>query len=83
MGTFSTTVIAYLSGHYHRGGYKQDKYGIHHMTVPAILETSEDANSFVTIKVFDDRIEFDNRNKLASFTVQLWIFDRISVSLID
>ena len=69
MWSFGSTVLVYLSGHYHWGAHELDKHGIHHLVVPAILETPGDSNSYVTVKVFEDAIEFDSKNRLESFSV--------------
>jgi manganese-dependent ADP-ribose/CDP-alcohol diphosphatase len=41
------------------GGYFRDKSNIHHLTVPAIIETPPNTNSFATIKVFDNKISIE------------------------
>ena len=54
--SFSDVVLAYMSGHYHPGAMAVDKKGIHHITVPAIVETAPDSNSMVTFEVYEDSL---------------------------
>jgi manganese-dependent ADP-ribose/CDP-alcohol diphosphatase len=58
--SFHNTVLVYLAGHYHVGGYFRDDHNVHHLTVSAILETPQTTNSYVTVKVFNNKIIFDN-----------------------
>jgi manganese-dependent ADP-ribose/CDP-alcohol diphosphatase len=58
--SFHNTVLVYLAGHYHVGGYFKDNHNVHHLTVSSILETPQSKNSYVTVKVFDDRVVFEN-----------------------
>ena len=56
---FKGTLIAYLSGHKHIGGYYFDKEtSIHHITLPGLVETGPEKNSFATVEVQADRILF-------------------------
>lgn len=57
--SYDNMVLAYLCGHYHPGGYYKDKNNIHHLTVPAILETPPDSNSYIIAKVFEDKLVLD------------------------
>ena len=54
--SFSDVVLLYLAGHCHSGGMTVDKKGIHHITVPAILETVPGSNSMGTFEVYGDRL---------------------------
>lgn len=57
--SFENTVVAYMCGHDHRGGYFRDKKNIHHITMAAIIETAPNSNAFATVKVYSDRISFE------------------------
>ena len=57
--TYEKNVIAYFSGHDHDGGYFRDKYNIHHITFPAIIETKPNSNAFAIIKVFDNKVSIE------------------------
>ena len=56
--SYENLILAYLSGHYHSGGYCKDKRGIHHITLPGIIEKDAGTNSFLTVKVYENRVEF-------------------------
>ena len=59
LNVFRGTVIAYLSGHNHVGEYYLDEEtGIHHITLPGIIETEPNKCSFATVELFGDRIVF-------------------------
>lgn len=68
---FEHTVIAYLCGHAHSGGYCRDQNGIHHVTFKAILETEPGFNSYATVYVFNDKVVFKGVGKIPSFEVLL------------
>jgi 3',5'-cyclic AMP phosphodiesterase CpdA len=48
-------VAAYVAGHDHPGWYVQQR-GIHHLTIPAMLEAPDDANAYAIVEVFADRL---------------------------
>jgi 3',5'-cyclic AMP phosphodiesterase CpdA len=48
-------VVAWFSGHDHRGGYAQ-RSGVHYVTFPGLVESGA-ANSWTLVRVFDDRLE--------------------------
>jgi manganese-dependent ADP-ribose/CDP-alcohol diphosphatase len=56
MGQFRNVVVAYLSGHYHEGGYLKDEFNIHHITVPGVVEKGPDECSIMTANVYEDKI---------------------------
>ncbi len=56
--SYDNLILAYMCGHYHAGGYCKDKYGIHHITLPGIIEKTAGTNSFMTVKVYNNRIQF-------------------------
>jgi manganese-dependent ADP-ribose/CDP-alcohol diphosphatase len=49
-------VVATLAGHAHRGGYAEDKQGIHHRVLEAALECPEGSDAYGCIDVFSDRL---------------------------
>ena len=68
--SFDNLVLVYLAGHYHDGGYYLDKKNIHHLTLNGMLETPPKSdNSFVTVYVYENQIEFKNQIKERSFRV--------------
>jgi manganese-dependent ADP-ribose/CDP-alcohol diphosphatase len=62
MGSFGNVVVAYLSGHYHEGGYFKDSFQIHHFTLPGIVEKRPDGSSIMTISVYNDKIRILSNN---------------------
>jgi len=52
----SGCVVAYLSGHHHPGGYAE-RNGIHHLTIPGVVETPPGSNSYVIVSAFEDRLQ--------------------------
>lgn len=65
------TVLAYLAGHYHPGGYHVDKSGIHHVTFHAVLETKPGDNSYATVFVHSDKVVFKGAGSIPSFEINL------------
>jgi len=49
-------VVAYLAGHDHGGGYAEQA-GIHHLTLPGMLEAPEGTNAHAVVEVWPDRLE--------------------------
>lgn len=59
---FPNVVVAYLSGHYHEGGYFKDAFNIHHITVPGVVEKGPDECSVMTVNVYEDKIRILLKN---------------------
>ncbi len=57
-------VVAWVNGHEHRGGYAF-KNGIHHLTLPGMVEAPE-RNAYGVFEVFEDRLVLRGRGKLES-----------------
>ena len=68
MWSCENTVLAYLCGHYHVGGYFLDSHNIHHLTLTGILETAQNAKSYATGEVYDDKLVIKNQSPIGSFT---------------
>lgn len=58
------SVVCFLAGHLHDGGYCQDSHGIHHLTLEGIIETPPESNAFGTIYVYDDRMILKGRGRV-------------------
>jgi len=67
LGLFEKTVIAYFSGHDHRGGYFRDKHNIHHISFPAIIETTPNSNAYATVKVYDNKVSVEGVGKIGYY----------------
>jgi len=48
-------VEAYIAGHDHKGWYAQQA-GIHHLTVPAMVDAPDESNAYAVVEVFTDRL---------------------------
>ena len=53
-------VIAYLSGHYHEGGYAVDEHGIHYASLRGIIEADATEDASATAHVYNGHIELFN-----------------------
>lgn len=51
----SGCVVAYICGHDHEGGYAQQD-GIHHVTMPGMVDSPTGGNSYGVVEVFNDRL---------------------------
>jgi 3',5'-cyclic AMP phosphodiesterase CpdA len=61
--------VAYLAGHYHRGGYAQ-RSGVHHVTCPGMVEASE-RNAYAVVTLRDDRIEIGGVGDVAARVLRI------------
>jgi hypothetical protein len=52
----SSQVVVCFNGHDHRGGYGRT-HGIHHVTLPGIVESGPGSNSYAIVDVFSDRLK--------------------------
>ncbi|XP_039596268.1 manganese-dependent ADP-ribose/CDP-alcohol diphosphatase [Polypterus senegalus] len=48
------SVVCFMAGHDHDGGYHMDHRGIHHVTMEGVIETPPDTNAFATVYVHQD-----------------------------
>lgn len=67
--TFDGTVLAYLAGHDHDGGYFRDRKNIHHITFQAIIESDPNTNSFATIHVYKDSILVEGVGRISTYQI--------------
>jgi len=66
-------VIAVLCGHDHSGGYFRDRKNIHHLTLPAIVETDSNTNSFATVHVHPDCILIQGVGCISTYQIDCQI----------
>lgn len=60
------SVVCYIAGHDHDGGYHLDKdTGVHHLTLEGVIETPPDSNAFGTVAVFEDRMVLKGNGRTA------------------
>ena len=53
------SIVGYIAGHDHSGGYKQDDAGIHYMTLPSPLETEKGDMCFASVDIYDDKMRIN------------------------
>jgi manganese-dependent ADP-ribose/CDP-alcohol diphosphatase len=61
----SGCVVACFSGHDHEGAYVLED-GIHYLTVPGMVEASEESNRYAVVEVYGDRLEVLGRGEVES-----------------
>ncbi|XP_075949139.1 manganese-dependent ADP-ribose/CDP-alcohol diphosphatase isoform X2 [Anarhichas minor] len=67
-----SSVVCFMAGHDHDGGYYQDKdTGVHHMTLAGVIETPPDSNAFGTVSVYEDRMLLKGNGRI---TDRLFLF---------
>lgn len=60
-----SSVVCYMSGHDHEGGYHLDQEtGVHHVTLEGVIETPPDSNAFGTVSVYDDRMVLKGNGRI-------------------
>lgn len=63
--TYSGTVKAYFSGHYHPGGYAK-KDDVHHVTLEAILDSDKEEGASAVLELHDSWISIDGIGSLTT-----------------
>eukprot|EP01050_Picozoa_sp_SAG11_P018845 SAG11_NODE_2912_length_2844_cov_4.296539_1_plen_297_part_00 len=53
------SVVAYLNGHDHRGGYGLSTGGVHHITIAGMVQSPLDSNAYGVLRVFPDILELE------------------------
>ncbi|XP_063312699.1 manganese-dependent ADP-ribose/CDP-alcohol diphosphatase-like [Pelobates fuscus] len=68
------SVVSYLAGHHHNGGYHKDSHGIYHVTMEGVIESPAGTNAFATVSVYGDRMVLNGRGRVKSrvFHYQKW-----------
>lgn len=64
----SSSVIAFIAGHDHTGGYTMDEYGIHHIVPPAPLECQEGEPAFGHVDMHADHMTLHWTGKKPKWT---------------
>lgn len=61
-----SSVVCYIAGHDHEGGYHLDRdTGVHHLTLEGVIETAPDSNAFGTVAVYEDRMVLKGNGRTA------------------
>ncbi|XP_077482548.1 manganese-dependent ADP-ribose/CDP-alcohol diphosphatase [Stigmatopora argus] len=64
------SVVCFLAGHDHDGGYCLDKStGVHHLTLKAVIETPPDSNAFGTVSVYKDRMVLKGIGRISDIDI--------------
>lgn len=58
------SVVCFIAGHDHDGGYHKDESGIHHLTLEGVIETHPDSNAFGTVYVYDDQMVLKGNGRI-------------------
>ncbi|XP_044309683.1 manganese-dependent ADP-ribose/CDP-alcohol diphosphatase [Varanus komodoensis] len=58
------SVVCFLAGHLHYGGYCLDSHGVHHLTLEGIIETPPESQAFGSIYVYNDRMVLKGRGRV-------------------
>lgn len=60
-----SSVVCYMAGHDHDGGYCQDKdTGVYHLTLEGVIETPPDSDAFGTVSVYEDRMVLKGNGRI-------------------
>ncbi|KAM8730387.1 manganese-dependent ADP-ribose/CDP-alcohol diphosphatase [Acanthopagrus schlegelii] len=60
-----SSVVCFMAGHDHDGGYHQDKNtGVHHLTLEGVIETPPDDNAFGTVSVYENRMVLKGKGRI-------------------
>ncbi|XP_059180077.1 manganese-dependent ADP-ribose/CDP-alcohol diphosphatase [Centropristis striata] len=60
-----SSVVCFMAGHDHDGGYHQDKEtGVHHLTLEGVIETPPDSDAFGTVSVYEDRMVLKGNGRI-------------------
>ncbi|KAM4525385.1 manganese-dependent ADP-ribose/CDP-alcohol diphosphatase [Odontesthes bonariensis] len=69
-----SSVVCYMAGHTHTGGYCQDKdTGVHHLTLDGVIETPPDSDAFGTVSVYSDRMVLKGNGRVED---RVFLFSR-------
>ncbi|KAM8945707.1 manganese-dependent ADP-ribose/CDP-alcohol diphosphatase-like [Pelodytes ibericus] len=61
-----SSVVCYMAGHDHNGGYHKDSHGIYHITMEGVIESPPGTNAFATAYVYKDRMVLNGRGRVKS-----------------
>ncbi|XP_036382168.1 manganese-dependent ADP-ribose/CDP-alcohol diphosphatase isoform X1 [Megalops cyprinoides] len=58
------SVVCFMAGHDHDGGYYRDASGVHHLTLEGVIETPPDSEAFGTVYVYEDRMALKGNGRV-------------------
>ncbi|XP_050979659.1 manganese-dependent ADP-ribose/CDP-alcohol diphosphatase [Labeo rohita] len=59
------SVVCFMAGHDHDGGYYVDESGVHHITLEGVIETRPDSNAFGTVYVYEDQMVLKGSGRIS------------------
>ncbi|XP_042561502.1 manganese-dependent ADP-ribose/CDP-alcohol diphosphatase [Clupea harengus] len=59
------SVVCFMAGHDHDGGYHRDASGIHYLTLEGVIETPPESNAFGTMHVYADRMVLKGNGRIS------------------
>ncbi|XP_072523383.1 manganese-dependent ADP-ribose/CDP-alcohol diphosphatase-like [Salminus brasiliensis] len=59
------SVVCFMAGHDHDGGYHRDTHGIHHLTLEGVIETPPFSDAFGTVYVYEDKMVLRGRGRIS------------------
>ncbi|XP_007257276.3 manganese-dependent ADP-ribose/CDP-alcohol diphosphatase [Astyanax mexicanus] len=59
------SVVCFMAGHDHDGGYHMDTYGVHHLTLEGVIETPPISDAFGIVYVYEDRMVLQGRGRIS------------------
>lgn len=67
----SGVVAATICGHAHQNGYVLDDWGIHHLVLPAVLETPPGRDAYGVLEVYPEYLVLQGRDTMMSLKMEL------------
>ncbi|KAM6951709.1 manganese-dependent ADP-ribose/CDP-alcohol diphosphatase [Aplochiton taeniatus] len=58
------SVVCFMAGHDHDGGYYKDDLGVHFLTLEGVIETPPDSGAFGTVSVYEDRMVLKGNGRM-------------------
>ncbi|KAJ8413750.1 hypothetical protein AAFF_G00082570 [Aldrovandia affinis] len=59
------SVVCFMAGHDHDGGYYRDASGVHHLTFEGVIETPPESEAFGTVYVYEDRMALKGNGRVS------------------
>uniref|UniRef100_A0A8C1IEE4 Manganese-dependent ADP-ribose/CDP-alcohol diphosphatase n=1 Tax=Cyprinus carpio TaxID=7962 RepID=A0A8C1IEE4_CYPCA len=64
------SVVCFMAGHDHDGGYYMDESGVHHITLEGVIETRPDSNAFGTVYVYEDQMVLKGNGRISDMVLK-------------
>ncbi|KAK3559860.1 hypothetical protein QTP86_026205 [Hemibagrus guttatus] len=63
------SVVCFMAGHDHDGGYCVDSSGIHHLTLEGVIETPPGGDAFGTVYVYEDKMILKGKGRIKNMAL--------------